>query len=58
VGSDTGGERAAIIYTIIETARLNNLDPEAYLRDIIANITDHPINKIDNLLPWNYRQAV
>jgi transposase len=54
-GSDTGGERAAIMYTLIETAKMNDLDPEAYLRDIIANIADHPINKIDHLLPWNCR---
>ena len=51
-GSDTGGERAAIMYTILETAKLNDLDPEAYLRDILARIADHPINKIDQLLPW------
>ena len=55
-GSDTGGERAAIMYTIIETAKMNSLDPEAYLRDIIARIADHPINKIDELLPWNVRK--
>lgn len=52
-GSDTGGERAAVMYTIIETAKMNGLNPEAYLRDIIACIADHPINKIDLLLPWN-----
>lgn len=54
-GSDTGGERAATIYTIIETAKLNGLNPEAYLRDIIARIADHPMKKIDELLPWNWR---
>lgn len=54
-GSDTGGQRAAILYTIIETAKLNGLNPEAYLRDIIARIADHHINKIDQLLPWNWR---
>ena len=52
-GSDTGGDRAAIIYTIIETAKMNGLDPEAYLRNVISRIADHPINKIDQLLPWN-----
>jgi transposase len=52
-GSDTGGERAAVIYTIIETAKMNSLNPEAYLRDIITRIADHPINRIDQLLPWN-----
>ena len=54
-GSDTGGERAAVIYTITETAKLNGLDPEAYLRDIIARIADHPMKKIAELLPWNIR---
>ena len=52
-GSDTGGERAATIYTIIETAKLNGIDPEAYLRDIITRIADHPVKRIDELLPWN-----
>jgi transposase len=54
-GSDTGGERAATIYTIIETAKLNGINPEAYLRDVIARIPDYHINKIDQLLPWNWR---
>jgi hypothetical protein len=52
-GSDTGGDRAARLYTIIETAKMNGLDPEACLRDIIARIPSHPVNKIDQLLPWN-----
>ena len=51
-GSNTGGERAAAIYTLIETAQLNGLDPQAYLRDILTRIADHPINRIDALLPW------
>ena len=51
-GSDSGGQRAAILYTLIETAKLNGLDPEAYLRDVLARIADHPINRIDDLLPW------
>jgi hypothetical protein len=55
-GSDTGGERAAIIYTIIETAKMNGLEPEAYLRDIIARIADHPMKRIAELLPWNVSQ--
>jgi transposase len=54
-GSDTGGERAATIYTIIETAKLNSINPEAYLRDVIARIAEHHINKINQLLPWNWR---
>ncbi len=52
-GADTGGERAATIYTIIETARLNGVDPEAYLRSIITRIDDHPAKRISELLPWN-----
>lgn len=52
-GSDRGGERAAAILSLIETAKLNDLDPEAYLRDVLARIADHPINRIDALLPWN-----
>ena len=52
-GSDAGGERAAAAYTLIETAKLNGLDPEAYLRRVIGRIADHPINRIADLLPWN-----
>jgi len=54
-GSDSGGVRAAKMYTIIESAKLNGLDPEAYLRDIFARIADHPINRIDELLPWTWK---
>ena len=50
-GSDSGGVRAATMYTIIETAKLNGLDPEAYLRTLIARIADHPAKRIDELLP-------
>ncbi len=53
-GSDEGGRRAAIMYTLIETARLNGVDPEAWLADVIARIADHPINRVDQLLPWNW----
>ena len=56
-GSDTGGERAATIYTIIETAKMNGLEPEAYLRDIIACIADHPMKRLDELLPWKWSPA-
>ena len=52
-GSDAGGERAAAIYSLIGTAKLNGLDPEAYLRYVLERIADHPINRIDELLPWN-----
>ena len=51
-GSDKGGERAAGVLSLIETAKLNDMDPEAYLRDILARVADHPINRIDDLLPW------
>ena len=56
-GSDAGGDRAAAIYTLVETAKLNGLDPEAYLRDVIGRIADHPINRIADLLPWNIGAA-
>jgi transposase len=52
-GSDNGGERAAAIYSLIGSAKLNGLDPEAYLREVLARIADHPIRGIDELLPWN-----
>jgi len=52
-GSDSGGERAAAIYSLIGTAKLNGLDPEAYLRQVLERIADHPINHIVELLPWN-----
>jgi transposase len=57
VGSDSGGQRAAAMYTLIETAKMNGLDPEAYLRDVLARIADHPINRIGELLPWNWKLA-
>ena len=53
-GSDEGGHRAAIIHTLIETARLNDVDPEAWLGDVISRIADHPNTKIDELLPWKW----
>jgi transposase len=52
-GSDAGGERAAIHYSLIGTAKLNGLDPESYLREVLTRIADHPINHVDELLPWN-----
>jgi hypothetical protein len=53
-GSDAGGRRAAILYTLIETCRLNDIDPEAWLADVVARIADHPINRLDDLLPWKW----
>jgi hypothetical protein len=52
-GSDVGGERAAALYTLIGTAKLNGVDPHAYLRGVISRIVTHPINRIKELLLWN-----
>ena len=52
-GSDDGGDRAAAIYSLIGTAKLNGLNPEAYLQHVLQRIADHPINRIDELLAWN-----
>jgi transposase len=51
-GSDSGGERGAAIYTLVATAKLNGLDPEAYLRHVLSRIADHPVNRVSELLPW------
>ncbi|MBK3397947.1 IS66 family transposase [Methylobacterium ajmalii] len=54
VGSELGAERAAAFYTLIETAKMNGLDPEAYLRDVLTRIADHPAKRLADLLPWNW----
>jgi transposase len=56
-GSDAGGERAAAIYPLMETCKLSGIDPEAYLRSILASIADHPVNRVAELLPWKWAQA-
>ena len=56
-GSDRGGERAAMMYALITTAKLNNVDPRAWLADVLARIADHPASRLDELLPWNWRRA-
>ena len=59
LGSDRGGERAAAIFTIIESAKLNNLNPEAYLATVLDRMArGHPINRLDELLPWNFQPVL
>jgi transposase len=55
MGSEGGGKAAAIAYTLIETARMNRVDPEGWLTWVLTHIADHKINRIDNLAPWNWR---
>ncbi len=52
-GSNAGGERAAAIYSLTETAKLNGLNPEEYLRQVLERIAEHPLKKVHELLPWN-----
>jgi transposase len=56
-GSDRGGERAAMIYALITTAKLNRVDPRAWLADVLARIADHPASRLDELLPWTWKRA-
>jgi transposase len=57
-GSDRGGESAAAMYSLIGTAKLNGIDPEGYLRNVLSRIAEHPINRIEELLPWNLAPAL
>jgi transposase len=54
-GSDRGGQRAAAMYSIIVTAKMNDVDPQAWLADVLARIAEHPAHRINELLPWNWR---
>jgi transposase len=54
-GSDRGGERASVMYSLIVTAKMNDVDPQAWLANILARIAEHPVQKLDELLPWNWR---
>jgi hypothetical protein len=54
-GSDRGGERAAVMYSLIVTAKMNDIDPQAWLADVLAHIADHPVQKLDELMPWNWK---
>ena len=55
-GSDRGGDRAAFMYSLIVTAKLNDVDPQAWLADVLARIAGHPVQKLDQLMPWNWRK--
>jgi transposase len=57
MGSGGDGKSAAIAYTLIETAKLNGVDPQAWLTDVLDRISDHRVNRIDELLPWRYAEA-
>lgn len=54
-GSDAGGQRAAAVYTLIETCKMNDVDPQAWLADVLARLPDHPAKRIDELLPWHWK---
>ncbi len=54
-GSDRGGQRAAFMYSLIVTAKMNDIDPQAWLADVLGRIAGHPAHRIDELLPWNWK---
>ena len=56
MGSEGGGKSAAIAYTLIETAKLNGVDPQAWLADVLSRIAEHKVTKLDELLPWRYAE--
>jgi transposase len=57
-GSDGGGDHWAILASLIESCKLNNVDPESYLSDVLTRlVADHPANRLDDLLPWNWAKA-
>jgi transposase len=56
MGSNDGGEPAAALYSLVESAKLNGIDPEAYLREVLTRIAEHPINRVEELLSWNIGQ--
>ena len=56
-GSDRGGQRAAFMYSLIVTAKLNHVDAQAWLADVLARIAEHPAQRIDELMPWNWKAA-
>jgi hypothetical protein len=56
-GSDRGGHRAALMYTLIVTAKLNDVDPQAWLADVLARIAEHPAQRLHELLPWNWKKT-
>ena len=56
-GSDRGGERAAAMFTLIETAKLNGVDPQGWLADVLRRINDHPAAKLHELMPWHWKKS-
>jgi transposase len=54
-GSDVGGHRAAALYTLVETCKLNEVDPRAWLADVLARLPEHPVRRLDELLPWTWK---